>query len=225
MAGKLVTIIRLSAFLIYLYSIYWQYIVRPPFLSPERKIFGQFIFLTYWNLLLQTGFFFLVLINQLFESRQLKNFIDLIFYALALPTSWIVSSTFWVLWAIDRELILPIIMDPYYPPWLNHSTHTMVAILTIMELFVGKYKPPTTRKGYSIFLTFFTTYAIWSLYLRVVIGFWVYPFMAQLNNTFIALFYLSSLFGYSMVYFACLYLGQYMYNGTDHRSAKQSKIG
>ena len=50
MAGKLVTIIRLSAFLIYLYSIYWQYIVRPPFLSPERKIFGQFIFLTYWNL-------------------------------------------------------------------------------------------------------------------------------------------------------------------------------
>ncbi|KAH9415708.1 hypothetical protein DERP_000198 [Dermatophagoides pteronyssinus] len=224
MAEKFVTIVRILSFLIYLFSIYWQYIVQPPFLSPERKLFGPLIYLTYWDLLLQTGFFFLLLINQLFDSRRLKNFIDLIFYALALPISWIVSSSFWILWAIDRELVLPASMDPYYPPWLNHSTHTMIAILTIMELFVGKHKPPQTRKGFFIFFTFVITYAIWSLYLRMAMGFWVYPFLDQMNSTFVTLFYISSLFLYSMTYFVSLFCGKYLCNNNqDHRPVKQRK--
>ncbi|OTF75264.1 hypothetical protein BLA29_001260 [Euroglyphus maynei] len=161
MAGKFLTIVRLLSFLIYLYSIYWQYVVQLPFISPERKVFGPFKFLTYWDLLLQTGFFFLLLIQQqLFDSRQFKNFIGLIFYSLALPVSLLVSSTFWILWSIDRELVLPAILDPYYPPWLNHSTHTMISILTIMELFVGQHKPPKTRKGYITFLAFTLTLII-----------------------------------------------------------------
>ena len=50
MAEKFLTIVRILSFLIYLFSIYWQSIVQPPFLSPERKLFGPLIYLTYWDL-------------------------------------------------------------------------------------------------------------------------------------------------------------------------------
>ena len=47
------------------------------------------------------------------------------FYAsIAFPYGLFVASVFWTLYAIDRELVFPEILDRFVSPALNHMMHT-----------------------------------------------------------------------------------------------------
>lgn len=129
--------IRLSAVAIYGYSIYYQQVNNT---LPVKKPFGKLKYLTYWNLvriqrhsgcnlflwftlqLLQFTYFSLVTLATVSKSKVATKLIDFLFFALAFPMALIVSSSFWSIYAIDRELIFPVVLEKYYPTWLNHST-------------------------------------------------------------------------------------------------------
>lgn len=93
----------------------------------------------------------------------------------------IVTGTFWGLYAIDREIIFPRAVEKYYPMWLNHATHTLVAILPFIELSLGKYKLPSKKLSLTVLNIFMVSYALVVLYLALVDDLWVYPFLALLN--------------------------------------------
>jgi len=173
--------IRLFAFLIYGYSIYYQQITPNPF---NVHPIGKLKFLTYWDLLLQFTFFTLILFSHSLlkiKSKSLNKLIDVFFFSLVLPLSLIVAISFWGLYAIDREIIFPVAIEKYYPNWLNHSTHTLVAILPFLELWLGKYKLPSKRLCLTVLHAFMIAYLLLVLYLALVDDLWVYPFLNILN--------------------------------------------
>lgn len=61
-------------------------------------------------------------------------------------THQFVASTFWILWAIDRELVFPVSLDAFFPAWLNHIMHTSIVPLDFIELiFIPKTFPRRSR--------------------------------------------------------------------------------
>jgi hypothetical protein len=70
-------------------------------------------------------------------------------------------TTFWGLYAIDRELVLPAAMDPYFPGWLNHIVHTNVAIFTTLEMIISFRVYPDRKSGIKMLLAFMICYLAW----------------------------------------------------------------
>lgn len=75
-----------------------------------------------------------------------------------------VGVTFWALWAVDRELVLPKALDPYFPSWLNHLMHTYIMVSTTLEMIAAPREYPTRSKGLTGLLSFMLLYLIWYSY-------------------------------------------------------------
>ena len=74
-----------------------------------------------------------------------------------------VGVTFWSLMAIDRRLVLPESLDPYFPGWLNHMMHTNIMIFQLLELMSSSRKYPRRHYGCMTLFLFETAYLIWLL--------------------------------------------------------------
>lgn len=216
----LLTAIRSFAVLVYGYSIYFQEITPNPF---NIHYLGKLKFLTYWDLLLQFSFFTLLLVTQSLlkiKKNSIIKLIDTLFFSLALPVSLIVSVTFWILYAIDREIILPVAIEKYYPVWLNHSTHTLVAILPLVEMLLGNYKRPSNKLGLSILNIFMISYLLLILYLALVDDLWVYPFLNLLNWPQRIAFFIVNFMFTSGCYFVGIYANKSLTVTSNNRSYK-----
>lgn len=110
---------------------------------------------------------------------------------LAFPLSMFVGLTFWLIYFIDRELVLPKALDPYFPTWLNHVMHTNIMVFVLIELFTTFRRYPSRRQGFTILASFMLTYLVWMLTIHTVSGFWVYPVLDVLNWPLRVVFFLS----------------------------------
>lgn len=112
---------------------------------------------------------------------------------LAFPLAMFVGLTFWGLYAIDRELIFPEILDTYFPMWLNHLMHTNIMLFTLLELLTSYRKYPSRKVGLSILVGFMLTYLVWIHYLYAHTNKWVYPVLNVLNLPGRIIFFVSNL--------------------------------
>lgn len=62
---------------------------------------------------------------------------------------------------VDRELVLPKALDPYFPWWLNHLMHTMIMVSTLIEMMITPRKYPRKSFGLLCLLSFMIVYLIW----------------------------------------------------------------
>lgn len=62
---------------------------------------------------------------------------------------------------VDRELVLPKALDPYFPWWLNHLMHTMIMVSTLIEMMIAPRKYPRKSFGLLCLLSFMIVYLIW----------------------------------------------------------------
>ena len=72
-----------------------------------------------------------------------------------------VTSTFWGLWHINRELIFPKALDSFFPNWLNHNIHTTPGIGVLVEMFFTRHEHPSQRKGFLTVAAFTGVYLLW----------------------------------------------------------------
>jgi len=72
-----------------------------------------------------------------------------------------VGVTFWVLMFVDRELVLPKALDPYFPWWLNHLMHTMIMVTTMLEMIFVPRQYPKRSRSLGILVNFMLTYLVW----------------------------------------------------------------
>lgn len=169
---------------------------------------GRAKFLTYNNLFLQIIFFGLSTSCSLFgvirsdmgpKMRRVTNFI---FTSFAFPIGMLVSIAFWSLYAIDRKLIFPVILDSIMPQWLNHALHTLPLISLLIEIYVTKHKYSTFTKGAFYNAAFMAFYISWTLYIAYHTDNWVYPVLKMLSplhrGMFIACNCLFSVFLYKI---------------------------
>ncbi|XP_018570336.1 androgen-induced gene 1 protein-like isoform X2 [Anoplophora glabripennis] len=184
-------IFHLASSLSFLVSFWYDQGLDIPPLQWKGDTFmrGRLKFLTIWDLLLQGFFFAICLLNDFIGTNEnvpkriplIRKIKDLILASLAFPLANFVALTFWGLYLVDRELIFPKALDPYFPTWLNHVMHTNIAVFILIELFTSFRKYPSRKQGIGILVAFMAVYLVWIHIIHSYTGMWVYPILEVLN--------------------------------------------
>lgn len=112
-------------------------------------------YLTGWNFCFQTVFLTLSLTYDVLEwldrhetelAKKLKYYRDVLFCGLVLPMTMFISTMFWTVFLIDRELVFPEVYDKIVPWWFNHCVHTNIAIVVLLETLIQSRRYPTNLK-------------------------------------------------------------------------------
>merc|ERR1719245_2697105 len=148
--------------------------------SAFRKGFGGVAkYLTFLNMVLQLVFFIIAFLANFIKS--LRGIRDIVFASAAFPIGMFVGIIFWSIWAVDRELIFPKILDDYFPAILNHCMHTTVIPLQLGQLCLVKHNFPSRSRGFTITGILCLAYMFWINYIYYMAGFWVYPVIKVLS--------------------------------------------
>ncbi|KAG5884144.1 hypothetical protein JTB14_021809 [Gonioctena quinquepunctata] len=141
-------------------------------------------FFTIWTFMLHIAFVILAIVDESSKILKLPALIQKLvgrtraslFNTLLFPSCLLVSSLFWTIWHIDRELIFPKAVDEVFPSWLNHTLHTYTLLPMMLELLLPKkYDFVQFRNAAPILVVYFFVYGLvfLSVYLRH--GVWLYP--------------------------------------------------
>lgn len=183
--------------------------------SVKRGFGGEWQFLTYINLYVQLVMFTLCVLQDILSisnktthmiSRMVRNIKDLFYISLAFPLCLFVVSTFWFIFAIDRELIAPVNVDIIVPFWTNHVFHSCI-LVTLLISYFDNLQYPSRKKGMLTSAVFFITYIAWITFIFIKSGSWPYPFLNMLPPVMLFSFFAIS-FLVLMLYYA---LGEYIY--------------
>ncbi|XP_063488108.1 androgen-induced gene 1 protein isoform X8 [Symphalangus syndactylus] len=92
-----------------------------------------------------------------------------------------VVAVFWIIYAYDREMIYPKLLDNFIPGWLNHGMHTTVLPFILIEMRTSHHQYPSRGSGLTAICTFSVGYILWVCWVHHVTGMWVYPFLEHIG--------------------------------------------
>ncbi|XP_070112387.1 androgen-induced gene 1 protein isoform X7 [Equus asinus] len=92
-----------------------------------------------------------------------------------------VVAVFWIIYAYDREMIYPKLLDNFIPGWLNHGMHTTVLPFILIEMRTSHHAYPSRSSGLAAICTFSVGYILWVCWVHHVTGMWVYPFLEHIG--------------------------------------------
>ncbi|XP_036877977.2 androgen-induced gene 1 protein isoform X8 [Manis javanica] len=163
---------------------------------PSHQTYGgSWKFLTFIDLVIQAVFFGICVLTDLSslltrgsgnqeQERQLKKLISLrdwMLAVLAFPVGVFVVAVFWIIYAYDREMIYPKLLDNFIPGWLNHGMHTTVLPFILIEMRTSHHAYPSRSSGLAAICTFSVGYILWVCWVHHVTGMWVYPFLEHIG--------------------------------------------
>ncbi|XP_059059452.1 androgen-induced gene 1 protein-like [Achroia grisella] len=138
--------------------------------------------------ILQTLYFCVSLLNDFIGTNEstpkrtpLIRTIKDVLFSVAFPIALYVSVAFWGIYAIDKPLVFPEILEKIFPAWLNHTMHTFITMFLVIELLVTKRNYPSRMTGSTITTLFVVAYAVWMHVLHARTGAWPYPIFDVLN--------------------------------------------
>lgn len=175
------------------YAIYYDVVLlkvpesRKQFLGIEYA--GRWKYLTFWNAVIQLAYFSFSLINDLVGTNTrsskdrgyLQTVRDYVFGSIGYPVAMFVATIFWGLYAVDRELIFPAILDSFYPSWLNHAMHSSIAVFGLLEMVVTPRTFPSRSAALTGLAMLMLVYVVWIFFIAWKTDFWVYPIFAVLH--------------------------------------------
>ncbi|KAM9847566.1 androgen-dependent TFPI-regulating protein [Aulostomus maculatus] len=147
---------------------------------------GPWKYLTFLNLLLQALFFGLAAVTDLQRGksweRPLSRCKDLLFSVFAFPVGTFVVLLFWTIFSYDRELVYPATIDTFFPPWMNHSMHTLVLPVLLGEVAVQPHVYPQTKHALATLGVVGVAYLLWIVWVYLSVGIWVYPLLGHFST-------------------------------------------
>lgn len=151
------------------------------------RVFGKWRFLTYDCLVMQFAAYALCLASHYYPG--LRRTRDYFFTSVAFPLGMTVVISFWSIWLIfGREDIFPQSIEQYYPPWLNHVTHTIIAPINLIELIAVRHSYSNDRRAIIPIVAVAGSYTSFLLYIRFRTGRFVYNFLNKLDAFGVGLF-------------------------------------
>ncbi|XP_044311690.1 androgen-induced gene 1 protein-like [Varanus komodoensis] len=157
----------------------------------DKTYAGQWKYLTFLNQVLQTILYALCSLIDVValcipsKEKRVSYVVvpirDFIFSAFVFPVGLFVAVAFWGLYAYDRELIYPAELDAINPSWLNHSMHTTILPLLVVELVICAHKYPRRMTGILGLCAFAAVYLMWIFWVHHVGGIWAYPILGVLG--------------------------------------------
>ncbi|XP_026857544.1 androgen dependent TFPI regulating protein 1 isoform X3 [Electrophorus electricus] len=197
---KLCLLVHITVFAWYVFILYSNCSLDISGRHPGARTYGgRWKYLTFINLVMQTGFFAVCVITDVAHlvvpSRSTRGTVlflvsarDGLFTVLAAPVGTFVCASFWSLYAYDRELVYPKLIDHIIPVWLNHALHTAVMPLLLLQMYLQHHRHPSRPKAILSLALFASLYLAWVLWVRHISGIWVYPIMARLSPLGLVLF-------------------------------------
>ncbi|CAL4253461.1 unnamed protein product, partial [Meganyctiphanes norvegica] len=115
-------------------------------------------FITFLNMVLQSLYFSLALLIDLMgfnntltsNQKRLADIRDIAFASLLFPLGIWVCSSFWMVYWMYSDIILPAKIALLFPAWLNHGLHTVPAVFTVMELWIYRYGPTVVNRCFLV---------------------------------------------------------------------------
>lgn len=227
-------LVHLIAVLHFYYGLYYdmRYVFPPenhPLFHKISSWGGKFRYLTILGAIWQTFYFTLCVLNDFIGTNEyhpkrpskLRQLKDYVFATFAFPLAMTVAISFWAIYAVDRELILPKAMESFFPSWLNHVMHTNILIFVFLELILSFRQYPIRKSGVTGLTLFMIGYLIWIHIIKYMSGRWVYPILEVLNLPMRIVFLVfNGAFGVSFYF-----VGEFLNNkiwATELKSAKSS---
>ncbi|XP_029031623.1 androgen-dependent TFPI-regulating protein [Betta splendens] len=165
---------------------------------------GPWKYLTFLNLLLQMSFFGLAAVNDLQPGSKSQSAVnrwkDFLFAVFAFPVGTFVVLFFWTVFAYDRELVYPATIDSFFPPWMNHSMHTVVLPVLLGEVLVQPHVYPQTKQALAVLGTVGSAYLSWIIWVYLSVGIWVYPLLGHLSTSSLVGFFILNMSVVSLLY-------------------------
>nr|XP_055166985.1 androgen-induced gene 1 protein isoform X1 [Nyctereutes procyonoides] len=158
------------------------------------------------------------------QERQLKKLISLrdwMLAVLAFPVGVFVVAVFWIIYAYDREMIYPKLLDNFIPGWLNHGMHTTVLPFILIEMRTSHHAYPSRSSGLAAICTFSVGYILWVCWIHHVTGMWVYPFLEHIGPGARIVFFGSTTILMNFLYLLGEVLNSYIWD--TQRSMEEEK--
>ncbi|XP_037700305.1 androgen-induced gene 1 protein isoform X1 [Choloepus didactylus] len=206
---------------------------------PSHQTYGgSWKFLTFIDLVIQAVFFGICVLTDLSslltrgsgsreQERQLKKLIalrDWVLAVLAFPVGIFVVVVFWIIYAYDREMIYPKLLDNFIPGWLNHGMHTTVLPFILIEMRTSHHQYPSRSSGLAAICTFSIGYILWVCWVHHVTGMWVYPFLEHIGPGARVLFFGSTTVLMNVLYLLGELLNSYIWDTQRKRSHQNLKL-
>ncbi|KAM6977984.1 androgen dependent TFPI regulating protein 1 isoform 2-T2 [Aplochiton taeniatus] len=201
MSWGLCVCIHIAIFAWYVFTVSVNCSLKSTERHPGAKSYGgRWKYLTFLNLIMQTVFFGLCIlidiIHLILPAKSLRGGVptllvklrDNIFTVLAFPVGSFVFTSFWTLYAYDRELVYPKYLDDIIPIWLNHALHTIILPLLFVQMYIQNHRYGSRLKGILGLALFAALYLAWVLWVHHVSDIWVYPIMAKLSPVGLVVF-------------------------------------
>ena len=164
--------------------------------SRDHYMFGgRTKYLTFLDLNLQLFYFFLMTICALCEcftikTTKLNMFCNFVFCSFAFPLGVFVFTSFWGIYAVDRELIWPKRLELIVPIYQNHIRHTLPMIGVLLDLFVSpKQYETSVLKGFMPLQIGIMCYSCWVIVVKYVTNVWAYGVLEIMTYTQLFFFY------------------------------------
>lgn len=108
---------------------------------------------------------------------------------------------FWGLYAVDRELVYPLVLDKHIPVSLNHCWHTAPLILVLLETLVVFHRYPSNIGAMVSNFLVSTLYIVWIVWVFTKASIWPYPFFKFIPLPGLPVFFAVNFFIVVMFYF------------------------
>ncbi|XP_050359072.1 androgen-dependent TFPI-regulating protein-like isoform X1 [Nymphalis io] len=198
--------------------------------NPDIRILYTFkaAYLTGWNFTFQTVFLGLSLVHDILEwlnknenslAEKIRYWRNIIFSGMVVPFTLFVTTMFWSVYAIDRELVFPRIYDQVVPWWFNHCVHTNITIVVIIEtLLQARRKPTNQRLELILYWAVAFAYAIVYYTIYFTTGRWLYQVFGTMNWWQVCLYQLG-IWLVSYIFYKVQFPINRLFHGSDYNEA------
>jgi hypothetical protein len=107
-----------------------------------------------------------------------KNYI---FASLTFPLAFNVGGIFWLLFIIDRDLVVSEELQEVSPEWYTHMLRTNIMIFVVIEMICLNRQYPRHLHALIGLLTVLFAYIAWTLVILLITDHWVYPIFDDFN--------------------------------------------
>ena len=152
---------------------------------------GYFKTITMWNFIIQwttialTIFCdFLSYVKPNTERTRLVRIRDTLFNSLALPLGIFISAGFWAMYLRDEYAFWKnshIILS-YFPGWKNQALHTLPIVISLLDNSLIDHKRRDEKHGLRLLLLVMSCYTSFALFQGYYNGFWIYPYLRDMNH-------------------------------------------
>ncbi|VDK56177.1 unnamed protein product [Anisakis simplex] len=137
---------------------------------------------------------------------KLHRICDALYYFGTFPVGVATCVMFWVLYAIEPTLVMPLWAEKLIPRFVNHVTHTAPIPFVLVDTLLTCHHAPPKKLGSVVSVALVFGYYFIVLMVRLVDGYWLYPLFDHLNGV-----YFTGVFILSCIGFCALYvLGDFM---------------